>query len=255
MTSLKPSVAWWCFARGEMTPEALVKAVAGHGYAGVELAPQEHWSMITDAGLTVATAPAHASLVDGLNRPENHDRIEREIHASLALAQRWRTPVLICFSGNRGVLDDEAGAEQTAIGLRRVARAAEEANVTLALELLNSKVDHPDYQCDRTEWGVKVCEWVDSPCVKLLYDVYHMQIMEGDIIRTIQVHRGQIAHYHIAGNPGRQEPDDSQELNYPVILRAVRATGYDGYIGIEFVPRGDPIAALESAIQLLRDEV
>ncbi len=254
MTSLKPAVAWWCFARGEMTPEALVTAAAEIGYAGVELAPQEHWPAISGAGLAIATAPAHQSLTDGLNRRENHDRIEREVHANLALAERWRIPVLICFSGNRNGLDDAIGAEQTAEGLRRIARAAEDGGVTLALELLNSKVDHPDYQCDRTAWGVKVCEWVDSPRVKLLYDVYHMQIMEGDVIRTIQRHHAHFGHYHIAGNPGRHEPDESQELNYPAILRAIRATGYVGYVGMEFVPRGDPIAALAASFQLLAAE-
>ena len=241
------TVAWWCFAPERMTPEALVRAAADIGYAGIELADEEHWPRIVDAGLVIATARAHRSLEDGLNRRENHDRIEREIQANLALAERWRIPVLICFSGNRGGLDDEAGAERTGEGLRRVAGAAEDAGVTLALELLNSKVDHPDYQCDRTDWGVKVCEWVASPRVKLLYDVYHMQIMEGDVVRTIQRHHAHVGHYHVAGNPGRHEPDDTQELNYPAIFRAIRATGYAGYVGIEFIPRGDPVAALKAA--------
>ena len=254
MSSLQPALAWWCFARGGMTPEALVTTAAEIGYAGVELAPQEHWPAIAGAGLAIASAPAHQSLTDGLNRRENHNRIEREVHANLALAERWRIPVLICFSGNRKRLDDAIGAEQTAEGLRRVARAAEDAGITLALELLNSKVDHPDYQCDRTEWGVKVCEWVGSPSVKLLYDVYHMQIMEGDVIRTIERHHARIGHFHIAGNPGRHEPDATQELNYQAILRAIQATGYTGYVGMEFVPRDDPVAALAAAFQLLAAE-
>src|SRR5262249_20013204 len=159
--------------------------------------------------------------------------------ANLALAQRWQIPILICFSGNRAGLDDEAGIETTALGLARVARAAEDAGVTLALELLNSKIDHPDYQCDRTAWGLAVIEHVGSPRVKLLYDVYHMQVMEGDVMRTVAAHHDAFAHYHIAGNPGRHEPDQSQELWYPAIYGAIAATGYDGYVGMEFIPTGE----------------
>ena len=250
MTRLRPTVAWWCFARAGMTPEALVRAAAEIGYPAIELAEREHWPRIADAGLAIATARAHESLTDGLNRPEHHDQIEREVHANLALAQRWGIPTLICFSGNRAGLDDEAGVENTAAGLRRLAGAAEDAGVTLVLELLNSKVDHPDYQCDRTAWGVQVCQAVGSPRVKLLYDIYHMQIMEGDVIRTIQRHHAHFGHYHVAGNPGRHEPDETQELNYPAIIRAIRATGYAGYIGMEFIPRGDPAVALEAAFAL-----
>nr|MBA2678580.1 TIM barrel protein [Ktedonobacteraceae bacterium] len=169
-------------------------------------------------------------------------------HVNLELAARWGIPNLICFSGNRAGLDDERGAEITAEGLRRVAKAAEDANVTLVLELLNSKVDHPDYQCDRTPWGVKVCQMVDSPRVKLLYDIYHMQIMEGDLMRTIREHHQWFGHYHLAGNPGRHEPDGTQEINYPPIFQAIASTGYTGYIGHEYVPTGDPIEALKASV-------
>ena len=254
MASLKTAVAWWCFAGERMAPEELVRTAAEIGYTGIELAGEEYWPLIRQAGLTIVSTGAHTSLVDGLNRRENHPRIEREIHAKLALAQRWDIPVLICFSGNRDGLDDEAGAQHTAEGLRRVAGAAEDAGVTLALELLNSRVDHAGYQCDRTAWGVKVCQWVDSPRVKLLYDIYHMQIMEGDIIRTIQRDHAQFGHYHLAGNPGRHEPDASQELQYPAILGAIQATGYTGYVGMEFVPRGEPLAALRAAFELAQGE-
>ncbi len=157
-----------------------------------------------------------------------------------------KIPNLLCFSGNRNGLDDEVGAEITAAGLARIAPAAEEAGVTLVLELLNSKVDHPDYQADHTAWGVQVCRAVGSPRVKLLYDIYHMQIMEGDIIRTIQAVHPFIGLYHTAGNPGRNDLDDEQELNYAAILRAIRATGYTGYISHEFIPKGDPAAALRT---------
>jgi hydroxypyruvate isomerase len=131
-----------------------------------------------------------------------------------------------------------------------VARAAEQAGVNLVLELLNSRVDHPDYQCDRSEWGVRVVELVGSPRVKLLYDIYHAQIMEGDLIRTIQHHHASFAHYHTAGNPGRHEIDESQEIRYPPIMRAIAATGYDGFVGQEFIPTGDPVAALRYAFEV-----
>jgi hydroxypyruvate isomerase len=228
-------------------PETLVRAAADIGYAAVDLVGQEHWRLVKDHGLAIAAIGGHASLSEGLNRRENHDRIEQELRANLALAARWEIPTLICFSGNRNGLDDATGAEITTEGLRRVARAAEEAGVTLVLELLNSKVDHPDYQADRTAWGIMVCAMVGSPRVKLLYDIYHMQIMEGDIIRTIRDGHAHFGHYHTAGNPGRHDLDEGQELYYPAIMRAILATGYDGYVSHEFIPRGDPLAALKAA--------
>ncbi|HEV2473865.1 MAG TPA: TIM barrel protein, partial [Chthonomonadales bacterium] len=152
--------------------------------------------------------------------------------------------------GNRAGLSDQEGMAATIAGLRRVAPAAESAGVTLAMELLNSKVDHADYQCDHTAWGVEVCKAVDSPRVKLLYDIYHMQIMEGDVCRTIQQNIEYIGHFHTAGNPGRHELDDTQELFYPAIMRTIVGTGYAGYVGQELVPKGEPIAALEHAFNV-----
>src|SRR5262249_37186357 len=154
---------------------------------------------------------------------------------------------VIVFSGNRNGQEDSLGAEITAENLRRVSKVAEDAGVNLIIELLNSKVDHPDYQCDSTAWGVKVCQMVDSPRVKLLYDIYHMQVIEGDVIRTIHDNHQYFAHYHTAGNPGRNEIDDSQELNYRPIMQAIVDTGYDGYVGQEFVPLHDPIQSLKQA--------
>jgi hydroxypyruvate isomerase len=248
MNPIKQSVSWWCF--NQMEPQTLLRAAADIGYQAVELAEPEHWPLIRDHGLTIAAVGGHSSLADGLNRRENRDRITQEIEANLELAVKWGIPNLICFSGNRGGLSDEAGAEITAENLRAVAGMAEDAGVTLVLELLNSKVDHPDYQCDRAAWGVRVCEMVASPRVKLLYDIYHMQIMEGDIIRTIQDHHSHFGHYHTAGVPGRHEIDETQELHYPAIVRAIQATGYDGWLGQEFIPTGDPIAALRRAYDL-----
>lgn len=245
---MKHAVAWWCLERVGLTLTRAIDVCRDLGYGGLELVEPADWRQVREAGLTIVSARGHESLEDGLNRRGNHDRIEREIRANLALAVEWRIPVLICFSGNRNGLDDETGLAATAEGLRRVAREAEEAGVTLALELLNSKVNHPDYQCDRTAWGVRVCEAVGSPRVKLLYDIYHMQVMEGDIIRTIGAQHASFGHYHTAGNPGRHEIDDRQELNYPAIVRAIAATGYDGWLGQEFIPQGEPVAALRDAL-------
>ncbi len=247
MSQLKQSVSWWCFARAGVAPEKLVSASAEIGYAGIELVGEEHWPLIVDHGLTIAAIGGHQSLTDGLNRRENHDRIEKELHHNLELAVKWGIPNLICFSGNRQGLDDQKGIEITADGLSRVAKEAEQAGVNLVLELLNSKVDHQDYQCDHTSWGVAVCERVNSPRVKLLYDIYHMQIMEGDLIRTIGQQHAHFGHYHTAGNPGRHDLDQAQELNYPAIVRAIRATGYQGFVGQEFIPQGEPLAALRAA--------
>jgi hydroxypyruvate isomerase len=252
MSQIKQSIAWWCYARGEMTPEKLVRAAAEIGYDGVEIVPQEHWPLVREHGLTISAHSAHHSIAEGLNRREHHDRIEQELLTHIKLAEQWHIPNLICFSGNRDGLDDQTGAAITAEGLRRVARAAEDAGVMLVLELLNSKINHPDYQCDRTAWGVAVCQMVGSPRVKVLYDIYHMQIMEGDLIRTIQDHHAYFGHYHTAGNPGRNDIDDTQEINYPAVVRAIKATGYDGYLGQEFIPRGDPVAALRDAFERCR---
>jgi hydroxypyruvate isomerase len=248
VTGPKSSLTWWSFADRGVAADELIRAVAAMGYDGIELAEEDLWPVIADAGLAIASHRGHGTIEDGLNRRENHNRIERELLASIELAQRWRIPTLICFSGNRDGLSDDEGIENTALGLSRVARAAEDAGVTLALELLNSRVDHPDYQCDRTAWGLAVIEHVASPRVKLLYDVYHMQIMEGDVIRTIQDNHDAFGHYHVAGNPGRHEPDRSQELWYPAIYRAISTTGFGGYVGMEFIPRGDPIASLREAL-------
>lgn len=246
---IKQSIAWWCFGRF-MPADELISELSRLGYAGVEMCPQELWPQVKDGGLKIITQAGHASLSDGLNKRENHDRIEKEIHTNLELASKWEIPALIVFSGNRNGLADEEGIDATAAGLQRVAKAAEDAGVNLVLELLNSKVDHADYQCDHTEWGVKVCQMVNSPRVKLLYDIYHMQIMEGDVIRTIQQNIEYIGHFHTAGNPGRHELDDSQELYYPAIMRTISGLDYAGYVGQEFSPIHDAKASLEAAYKI-----
>jgi hydroxypyruvate isomerase len=250
MTQLKQTFSWWSFRRDDIEAAAMLSAAAAIGYAGVEMPPEEIWTVARDNGLRIATIVGHQSLSDGLNARANHDRIERELRRNIEKAVANDIPNLIVFSGNRRGLSDDVGAAATADCLRRVAGDAEAAGVTLVLELLNSKVDHADYQADRTDWGVAICESVGSPRVKLLYDIYHMQIMEGDVIRTIRNHHDAIGHYHTAGVPGRADLDDQQELYYPAIARAILETGYEGFFGHEFRPKGDPIAALEAAYGL-----
>ncbi|HLZ56459.1 MAG TPA: TIM barrel protein [Ktedonosporobacter sp.] len=249
MKYLKQSFAWWCFARGDMTAERLVRLTAEIGYEAVELVGQEYWPLIKAHGLTIASINGQSSIEAGFNRREHHARLEQEVRDRIALAVQWGIPNLIVFSGNRAGLSDQKGAEITAEGLRRVAPLARDAGITLILELLNSKVDHPDYQADKVNWGLQVCHLVDSLAVKLLYDIYHMQIMEGDIIQTIRRHHALFAHYHTAGNPGRHEFDQTQELQYEPIFQTIAATGYQGYIGHEFLPTGDPEQALQWAFE------
>jgi hydroxypyruvate isomerase len=248
-TSIRQSFSWWCFENRGVEPEALLVAARRIGYNGVDLIQEEFWPLAAEQGLVITAVNGHGTLEDGLNRPENAERIEGELRANIAKAKEWEIPVLICFSGNRNGVSDEAGLQQCASVLRSVAGEAEGASVTLAVELLNSKVDHPDYQCDHTAWGVKLWEAVGSPRVKLLYDIYHMQIMEGDVIRTIRASQDAIGHYHTAGNPGRGQPDDTQEIYYPAIYRAIAETGYRGFISHEFLPAGEPIEALERAFR------
>lgn len=251
MADPKVSMTWWSFANRGVDDADLIRATAETGYDGIELADPALWPRIADAGLAIASHGGHDSIEVGLNRPDQHDRIEREVTERLALAQRWGIPTLICFSGNRDGVPDEAGAAATVAGLQRVAKAAEDAGVTLALELLNSRVDHPGYQCDRSAWGVGVVEAVGSPRVRLLYDVYHMQIMEGDVIRTIRDSHQYFGHYHTGGVPGRHEIDESQELYYPAVIKAIVETGYTGHIGQEFQPaRADTIASLRQSIAI-----
>jgi len=257
---IKQSLCYPMFKPAAMSLDDLFQTGAEIGYAAVELWTRgpDFEEVVETAhkhGLVVASMSGHDSLADGLNRRSNHDRIEAELHESIDIAAKYGIPGLICFSGNRQPFQTESEAiEAVADGFKRIAPYAEEKGVNLNMELLNSKVDHPGYQCDHTAWGVAVCERVNSPRVKLLYDIYHMQIMEGDIIRTIRDNIHWIGHFHTAGNPGRNDMDDTQELNYAGICRGIATTGYSGYVGHEFKPKGDLIEALRKAFVLCDQE-
>ena len=244
------------FSRGGKVPMSeLFAAAADIGFKGIDLPGaypvEEVAKEAPKHGLTMAAIGGHKSLQDGLNKPENHDRIEQELRDNILFAADNNIKNLVCFSGNRNGLDDYKGLHICADGLKRVAGLAEDKGVNLVVELLNSKVNHPDYQCDRTLWGVTMCQLVGSPRVGLLYDIYHMQIMEGDLIRNIQDYGEYFLHYHTAGNPGRKDLDDEQEIYYPAVMRAIAARGYDGFVGHEFSPKGDDkMASLKQAFEV-----
>jgi hydroxypyruvate isomerase len=246
---LKQSVARWCY--NALSLDELCRAAAEMGLAAIDLVAPEDAPTLKKYGLVPAMIlPGGGDIPDGLNRLENHARIEDELRRRIPQAAAVGAPNIITFSGNRRGLPDEQGLANCAIGLNRVKRIAEDHGVTICIELLNSKVDHKDYQCDHTAWGVELMKRVDSPRVKLLYDIYHMQIMEGDILRTIRENIRYIAHFHTGGVPGRHELDDTQELNWRTVARAIADLGFSGYFAHEFVPVHDPLTSLRHAVEL-----
>lgn len=253
---IKQSVCIPILPQDTLPLDQLLKEIAAIGYPAIEIwGRDDDFSSLCEAaagyGLKMVSTGGHGMITGGLNDPANHDRIESELHESIDVAAAHGVAGLICFSGNRiPGMDEQDAIDNTAAGLRRAAPYAEAKGVTLNLELLNSKVDHAGYQCDNTEWGLAAIRQVNSPNVKLLYDIYHMQIMEGDVIRTMTGNLDAIGHIHTAGNPGRNELDDNQELNYRGICRALSEAGYDGYVGHEFRPRGDVIESLRQAYEL-----
>jgi hydroxypyruvate isomerase len=246
---LRQSVSRWCYNAIPM-PD-LCRAVADMGLTAIDLLEEPDWQVAHDHGLVCAMGYAGGgSIRDGLNVVANHDAIVKNFERLIPRAAALEVPNVITFFGNRrGMPDDQAIANCVA-GLNRVKKIAEDNGVTICVELLNSKVNHPDYQGDRTAFGVQVVKAVASPRVKLLYDIYHMQIMEGDLIKTIRDQHAWIAHYHTGGVPGRHELDDTQEVNWRAVCRAIADTGFTGYLAHEFVPTRDPLTSLREAVVL-----
>ena len=247
---MRLSFAWWSFTHGrEVDARAFLRAAKVAGSDGVEMLPPDLWPIARDQGLTVATHAAH-DLATGFNDRARHPALGDAVRRALALAHTGGVSNLVVFSGDRGGRDDADGIAACAEGLAPLADEAAAAGVMLLLEMLNSRVDHPDYHADRTAWGAEVVARVGSPALRLLYDAYHMQLMEGDLSRTIRAHLPAIGHIHTAGVPGRRDLDDRQEVNWAGIAGLLRHLGYDRWVGHEFVPRGDPIAALADANRL-----
>jgi hydroxypyruvate isomerase len=245
--NIKQSVCRWCYSR--IPIEKLAAATKKMGYQSIELLLPEELAPVKAAGLSCAVI-GRPSIDKGLNRKENHERIHKQLTGWIEFAAAEELPNVICMAGNRGGLDDTEGLKVCAEGVKKIVGLAEKKKVTLIMEGLNSKVDHKDYMYDHTSWGVELCKKVGSERFKLLYDIYHMQIMEGDVIRTIRNAKDCIAHYHTGGNPGRHEIDDTQELNYTAIVKAIVATGYKGYLGQEFLPVRAPMESLAQAFRL-----
>jgi hydroxypyruvate isomerase len=245
---LKQSVARWCYSK--ISLDDLARESARIGLKGIDLVDYKEWPTVQKYGLVPAMTPGAGNISDAFNRKENHDRLVREMEENIARAAAANVPNVITFSGNRRGQADAEGLENCAIGLNRVKKMAEDKGVTICVELLNSKIDHHDYQCDHAAWGVDLMKRVDSPRVKLLYDIYHMQIMEGDIIRTIRQNIQYIGHFHTGGVPGRHELDETQELQWRSVAEAIVNAGYMGYFAHEFVPTRDPMKSLEAAARL-----
>jgi hydroxypyruvate isomerase len=245
---LKQSVARWCYAKIPL--DDLCRQAAEMGISGIDLVNAPDWPTVRKYGLTPAMVQGEAKIPVGWNHKENHDALEKHLRELIAQAAEAKVPNVITFSGNRAGMGDEEGKANCIEGLKRVKKYAEDAGVTVCMELLNSKINHKDYQCDHTAWGVDVVKAVDSPRIKLLYDIYHMQIMEGDVIHTIRDNINYIAHFHTGGVPGRHELDDTQELQWRTIAKAIADLNFQGFIAHEFVPTRDPLTSLKQAVEL-----
>ena len=245
---LNQSVARWCYK--DMSLDDLCRHGADIGLRGIDLVDHDEWPTVKKYGLVPAMTPGAGTIPDGWNRKESHDRLTKEMQTNIERAAASKVPNVITFSGNRKGQADDEGRDNCILGLRRVKKMAEDSGVTICVELLNSKINHKDYQCDHTTWGVDVMKGVDSPRVKLLYDIYHMQIMEGDIIHTVRDNIQYIGHFHTGGVPGRHELDDTQELQWRTVAKAIADLNYKGYFAHEFIPVRDPMTSLRQAVEL-----
>jgi hydroxypyruvate isomerase len=244
------SVCKWCYDKVKL--EDLAKFAKELGMSSIELLEVKDIPTVNKFGLTCAMVSGiPGGITQGLNRFENHDKMVEWFAATAPEVVKVGCQNVICFSGNRKGQADEEGIKNCAAGIKRLLPIAEKHGLTLVMELLNSKVNHADYQCDTSKWGVALCEAVGSERFKLLYDIYHMQIMEGDVIATIKKHHKWFAHYHTGGVPGRNEIDDSQELFYPAIMKAIAETGFKGHVAQEFIPkRADVLASLKQGVTI-----
>ena len=246
---IQQSVCQWCYAK--IPVEQLAESAAKMGLKGIDLLQPDQYDIPRQFGLICTMGyGGGGDIKSALNRVENHSTIEQAFRANIPRAAKAGVPNVITFSGNRAGMSDEEGARNTITGLNRVKKIAEDNGVTICLELLNSKRDHHDYMCDHTVWGVRVVQEVNSPNVKLLYDIYHMQIMEGDLIDTIRQNIQWIGHFHTGGVPGRHELDNTQEVQWDAVMRGIADSGFRGYVAHEFVPKGDPLTSLRSAVDL-----
>jgi len=246
---IRQSASRWCYR--DIPLDKLCAYAAQIGLQGIDLLNPEEYDVPRRYGLVCSMAYAGGGEIpSAMNRVENHANIEEGFRKYIPLAAKIGVSNVITFSGNRNGMSDDEGAKNTIAGLNRVKKIAEDHGVTICMELLNSKVDHHDYMCDHTAWGVHVVQAVNSPRVKLLFDIYHMQIMEGDLVRTIQKNIGWIGHFHTGGVPGRHELDGTQEVQWDGVMRGIAATNFRGFVAHEFVPARDPLTSLREAADL-----
>jgi hydroxypyruvate isomerase len=246
---IRQSVSRWCYQ--QIPLDKLCASAAEIGLQAIDLLSPEEYEVPRRYGLVCSMGYAGGGeIASAMNRVENHAKIEEAFRKYIPLAAKAGVPNVITFSGNRDGMSDEEGAKNTIAGLNRVKKIAEDHGVTICMELLNSKVEHKDYMCDHTAWGVRVMQAVNSPHVKLLYDIYHMQIMEGDLIRTIQQNIQWLGHFHTGGVPGRHELDGTQEVQWDGVMRGILAANFKGYVAHEFVPTRDPLTSLRQAVDL-----
>ena len=251
--NIRHSVARWTF--NFLSLEELCLVVRRLGFSAIDLVGPAEWNILKQHGVDSSMCNgAELSLEDGWGDTRFHKPLIDSYRKHIDLVADAGYQNLICFSGNARGMDPEDGLKNATIGLKKILAQAEKRGVVLQMELFNSKIDHPDYFCDNSAWGIELCKRLDSPNFKLLYDIYHMQISEGDIIRTIQNNHQYFGHYHTAGVPGRNEIDDTQELFYPAIVRAIQATGFKGYVAQEFMPKRatdqEKIESLQAAIRI-----
>ena len=248
--NINHSVCKWCYS--QIPLDQFARAVKSIGITGIDLIGPKEWSVLKKHGLSSSMCNgAEISLTEGWNDKKYHSTLVDSYLKHIDLVSDAGYINLICFSGNRRNIDDEMGMINCVQGLKKIIGHAEKKGVIIHMELLNSKVDHQDYMCDNSQWGFELCRRIGSSNFKLLYDIYHMQINEGDVIRTINENHEFIGHYHTAGVPGRNEIDQTQELFYPAIMKAIVATGFKGYVAQEFIPKNnEPIQSLENAIQI-----
>jgi hydroxypyruvate isomerase len=246
---IRQSASRWCYQ--EIPLEELCAKGAEMGLQAIDLLNEDEWEVPGRYGLICSMAyGGGGEIASAMNRVANHAKIEEAFRRSIPHAAKLGVPNIITFSGNRDGMTDEEGARNTVMGLNRVKKVAEDHGVTICLELLNSKIDHKDYMADHSAWGVRVMQEVNSPRVKLLYDAYHMQIMEGDLILTVTQNIEWIGHFHTGGVPGRHELDNTQEVRWDGLMRAIAGTGFTGYVAHEFVPTRDPLTSLREAVDL-----
>jgi len=244
---INQSVSRWCY--GKLSLDEFCIAVKKLGLKAIDLLEPNDFPTVKKHGLVCSMVSTH-SLTNGINKKENHEQCLAKIRIAIDAAAEYKFPNVISFPGNRAGMPDDVGIENSVTALKEIIGYAEKKKVIICLEYLNSKVNHKDYMFDNMAWGVEVCKKVGSERVKILYDIYHAQIMEGDIIRTINTYKEYIGHYHTGGNPGRNEIDETQELYYPAIMRAIAESGFTGYVAHEFVPKRDPLTSLSQAVKI-----